>query len=83
MQQWSNFLIFLPLSPNYKLLSTKLSHGPVAQLVMRRIRIAEIRGSTPLRSTLRPAFSGALCGTATRECVPQSLSDVGQPPILT
>ncbi len=26
--------------------------GPVAQLVMRRIRIAEITGSTPVRSTL-------------------------------
>ena len=25
--------------------------GPVAQLVMRRIRIAEITGSTPVRST--------------------------------
>lgn len=26
-------------------------YGPLAQLVMRRIRIAEIAGSTPARST--------------------------------
>lgn len=29
----------------------RISKGPVAQLVMRRIRIAEITGSTPVRST--------------------------------
>lgn len=35
----------------YKLIGIISIFGPVAQLVMRRIRIAEITGSTPVRST--------------------------------
>ena len=33
------------------LLFSVIRQGPLAQLVMRRIRIAEITGSTPVRST--------------------------------
>jgi hypothetical protein len=48
-----NFIVSLQTHRDLQSKSRMKFSGPVAQLVMRRIRIAEISGSIPLRSTNR------------------------------
>ena len=62
---WSTLAAFArpsALQSGHQLLGLPGLHGPVAQLGERRPRMAEVRGSSPLGSTLQTAYLRGIDG---------------------